>query len=300
VAEATAIIEAEGLVRRYGRKVALDGVDLAFRRGEGVTAILGANGAGKTTFVHCALGLVRPSRGRLTVFGGRPGTLANRRRIGAMLQDTDLPGGLTAREHIELFAAYYPDPVPTAELLELCEITPFAGRRYAKLSGGQKRRVQFALAIVGRPELIFLDEPTTGLDIDARRILWTTIRRLTEGGTAVVLTTHYLEEADALADRIVVFGDGHVLADAPTAEIRNRVGGALIRCVTRLDPPALARLPQVVRAEMSGRYVEILTADAPTTLRALLAADDEVADLTVTKPALEDAFRALTGGGEPA
>ncbi|MEM9234096.1 MAG: ABC transporter ATP-binding protein, partial [Pseudomonadota bacterium] len=193
------VISAEGVVRSYGTKRALDGVDLSFAAGGGITAILGPNGAGKTTFVHCALGLVKPSRGRLSILGGRPGSLANRRRIGAMLQDANLPDLLTPREHITLFASYYENPIDREELIALCDLGGFADKLYKKLSGGQKRRVQFALSLVGQPDLIFLDEPTTGLDIDARRILWSTIRQLTDTGTSVILTTHYLEEADALA-----------------------------------------------------------------------------------------------------
>ncbi|WP_158548508.1 ABC transporter ATP-binding protein [Parvularcula marina] len=289
-----AAIEAQGLVRTYGAKRALDGVDLTIPAAGGITAILGPNGAGKTTFVSCALGLVPLSKGRLRIFGGKPGTLANKRRIGAMLQDSDLPALLTAREHITLFSSYYPNPMGTEELLELCEITPFADKLYKKLSGGQKRRVQFALAVVGQPELIFLDEPTTGLDIDARRVLWKTIRRLTETGSSVILTTHYLEEADALADRIIVFNEGQVIADAPTDEIRNAVGGAVIQCVTGISEADILAMPAVLSVGQSGRFTDIMSSDAPATLRVLLAADPSLTDLTVKKPTLEDAFLDLT------
>ena len=291
----SAAIVAQGLSRRYRATRALDGIDLSIDGGGGITAILGPNGAGKTTFVHCVLGLVRPSDGQLQVFSGSAGSMANRRRIGAMLQDTDLPDLLTPREQLALFASYYPNPMPTDELIGLCEITPFADKLYKKLSGGQKRRVQFALALIGRPGLIFLDEPTTGLDIDARRILWTTIRKLTETGASVVLTTHYLEEADALADRIIVFGQGKVIADDTAEAIRGRVGGAVIRCATTLEEGAIATMPAVTSVRRTGRYVDVGSTDAPSTLRAFLAADSGLSDLTVTKPTLEDAFVQLTG-----
>ena len=292
------VISSEQVVRSYGSKRALDGVDLDLNAGDGITAILGPNGAGKTTFVNCCLGLTPTSKGRLRVFGSRPGSLMNRRRIGAMLQNTDLPELLTAREHITLFASYYPNPMTTDECLTLCEIERFADTSYKKLSGGQKRRVQFALSLVGRPDLIFLDEPTTGLDIDARRVLWTTIRQLADTGTSVILTTHYLEEADALAERIVLIDGGRVVADAPTQDIRDAVGGAVIQCVTRLDDAFLESLPAVRSVNRSGRFVEILSADTPSTLRALLDADQDLQELTVRKPSLEDAFVELTQAKE--
>ncbi len=291
-------IEAHGLTKSYGAKRALNGVDLAFQTG-GVVALLGPNGAGKTTFIDCALGLAQPSSGRLRLFGMKPGELATRRRIGAMLQDADLPDTLTPREHLSLFASYYPDPSPVDDVIALCELGDFATKRYGKLSGGQKRRVQFALAVVGRPDIVFLDEPTTGLDAQARQGVWRTVRSFSEAGTLVILTTHYLEEADALADRIVLLDQGHVIADASAADIRNRIGGALIRCETKLDDGALRDMPAVISVARSGRFADILTEDAPYTLRALLVSDETLSDLTVAKPSLEDAFAALTGAAQP-
>ena len=290
---ANPVVRAKNLSKHYAGKPALDGLDLTLRA-TGVTAILGANGAGKTTFIRCALGLTASSSGELSVFGQRPGCDTSRRRTGVMLQEADLPDLLTAREHLTLFASYYPNAMSVDDAIATCELGAFADKRYKALSGGQKRRVQFALAVIGRPDLLFLDEPTTGLDGEARRALWDTVRKLAGSGTSIVLTTHYLEEADALADRIVILKDGRVLADAPTADIRRAVGGALVRCVTTLDASAASKLAGARSAQRSGRFTEILTADTAATLRALLDVDPAPQDLTVTKPSLEDAVSDLS------
>ncbi|MEO1576411.1 MAG: ABC transporter ATP-binding protein, partial [Pseudomonadota bacterium] len=282
------VVDADQLVKRFGDTVALDQLSLRIRP-RGITAILGANGAGKTTFIRCVLGLTRPDEGALRVFGQTPGSDISRGRTGVMLQDADLPDLLTAREHLSLFASYYPAAMSVAEAIDACDIAAFADARYKTLSGGQKRRVQFALAVIGRPSLLFLDEPTTGLDGDARRALWSTVRQLADNGTAIVLTTHYLEEADALADHIVILKDGRVLTEAPTQDIRNAVGGALIRCTTTVSETRAGRFVGVRSARMRGRYLELLTRDAPATLAELLAEDAAPQDLTVSKPSLEEA-----------
>ncbi|MEL6111380.1 MAG: ABC transporter ATP-binding protein [Pseudomonadota bacterium] len=286
-------IEATGLTRSFGQTDALAGIDLSIAR-SGITAILGANGAGKTTFINCALGLLPKSGGQLSVFGGAPGSAHNRQRTGVMLQDADLPDQLSAREHLDLFASYYRDPLSVEEGLDLCALTEFSTKPYGSLSGGQKRRVQFALAVIGQPDLIFLDEPTTGLDAEARRGLWATIDNLAGQGRSIVLTTHYLEEADALADRILVFNRGRVIADGSPTEIREAVGDALIKCVTTLGAETIQRMPAVRAARLSGRYTEIISLDAAKTLTALLPADPSITDLTVSKPSLEDAFLDIT------
>lgn len=286
-------ISASNLTRRYGKTQALAGINLEIAR-TGITAILGSNGAGKTTFINCALGLVPKSGGALKVFDAKPGAMRNRRRTGVMLQDADLPHELSATEQITLFSSYYPIPLPLDEVIEICNLGDFATKPYGKLSGGQKRRVQFALAIVGQPDLVFLDEPTTGLDAEARRGLWAIIHGLADQGRAIVLTTHYLEEADALADRIIVFHHGQVIADGSPPQIREAVGGALIRCITILDDSALDRLPGLRSHRRSGRYVEIITSDATLTLATMLKIDPQLSELTVTKPSLEDAFLDIT------
>ena len=293
MADAATMIQAQQLSRFYGKSQALCDVSLDIS-GPGVLALLGPNGAGKTTFVSAALVLVPPSKGQLKVFGQKPGSRSARLRIGVMMQDGDLADLLTAREQIALFASYYPNPRPVDEVIALCGLEAFADKRYGKLSGGQKRRVQFALALVGRPELLFLDEPTTGLDIEARRSLWALVRKAADEGARVILTTHYLEEADALADRVVVLRDGSVIADDTAAGLRDAVGGALIRCETGATDADLINLPQVRRARRSGRYAELISANAVETLKALFQTDPGLSDLTVRQPTLEEAFDALT------
>lgn len=287
-----AIIEASGLIKTYGRTRALDGLTLSIT-GAGVLALLGPNGAGKTSFVNAALGLIRPTKGELRLFGAKPGSRPVRQRIGVMMQDADLPDRLTARELIGLFASYYPHPHPVEVIIERCDLGAFADARYGRLSGGQKRRVQFALALIGDPELIFLDEPTTGLDTDARRGLWEIVRGAADQGAQVILTTHYLEEADALADRVAVIHQGRIIADDDAAALRAKVGGSVIRCATPMPLDQLKALPQVRQARRSGRFAELVAADAVAPLKALFDLDATVTDLTVHTPSLEDAFDAL-------
>ena len=252
-----------GVTHRYGKTVALDGLDLEIRRGE-VLAVLGPNGAGKTTAISLLLGSLPVQRGTVQVFGSNPGDQAVRLRRGAMLQVSGVPDTLTVGEHLELFCGYYPAPLPVSRLLAMAGLEHLGGRRFGRLSGGQKQRVMFALALAGDPELVFLDEPTTGLDVEARRSLWREIRELKAGGRTAVLTTHYLEEADALADRIAVIHQGRVIADGTPAEVKSRTADRRVRCITRVGRDEVAALPGVVRVESSGRHLEILTARRKT------------------------------------
>ena len=288
-----------GVTHRYGNVVALDQVDVEVRRGE-VLAVLGPNGAGKTTAISLLLGSLPVQTGRATVFGLRPGAPEVRIRRGAMLQISGIPNTLTVSEHIDLFRAYYPAPLPASRLLAMAGLEALAGRRFGKLSGGQKQRVLFALALCGDPELVFLDEPTAGLDIEGRRSLWEEIRRLGETGRTAVLTTHYLEEADALADRVVVIHRGRVIAQGTPAAIKSRTAARLVRCVTRVPAERATLLPGVVRTETRGRYLEILASRPENLVRELLALDPELQDLTVVGAGLEEAFLALTREPDPA
>lgn len=285
-------------VKRYGATVALDGLDLEIE-GAGVTAILGPNGAGKSTAVGLMLGRLLPDAGDVRLFGLDPRDLRARRRVGAMLQSATLPPQLTVREQVSLFAGYYPDPLPVDGAIRLAGLDGLADRRCQALSGGQQRRVQFALAVVGRPALLVLDEPTVGLDLEARRALWSTVRDLVAGGTAVVLTTHHLEEAEALADRVVVIDRGRVLADDTAAGVKALVAARAIRCRTALSDAALAALPGVRSVARAGAGAVITSAEAERTLRALLTADPDLSDLTVTGATLEEAFVSLTDGAAP-
>lgn len=208
-----------GLHKNYGKIKALRGVDLEIRRGE-LVALLGANGAGKTTIVRTLLGLVCPDAGRATIFGGNPRDRATRARCGAMLQIARVPETLRVREHIELFSSYYRHPMTEREVIDATGLRGCERRLYGQLSGGQQRRLLFGLAICGNPDLLILDEPTVGLDVEARRALWNQIRGFLDAGRSVLLTTHYLAEAEALADRVAVIHHGAVVATGTTAEIR--------------------------------------------------------------------------------
>ena len=293
-------VQARGLLRRYGAVTALAGVDLDIQAGR-VTTLLGPNGAGKSTLVGLVLGRLRADAGTLQVGGHAPGSLAARRLTGAMLQAAALAPQLTVREHVALQSGYYADihadthadtdtgARPLADTLALAGLQDLATRRYEALSGGQQRRVQFALALCGRPRVLVLDEPTAGLDADSRRALWQAVRALADEGAAVLLTTHLLDEADALADRVVLLAGGRVVADGTPGEIRSRVAARSVRCLTALPLAQLRALPGVTAAEPRGRHVALRTLAAETTLRALLAADPSLAELEVTGTSLEDA-----------
>ena len=293
LANSAPLAELRRVTKRYGATVALDDVDLAARPGE-VLALLGPNGAGKTTAVHLMLGLLRPTSGEARLFGHDPRATSAKMRVGTMLQISGVPATLTVREHLRSFAAYYPAPLPIDHVLELAGLSDVAPKQYGKLSGGQKQRVHFALALVGNPDLLFLDEPTTGLDVASRRAFWEQVRSFLHGGRTVVLTTHYLEEADALADRVVVLDHGRVLAEGTPAAIKSRAAGRRVRAITRLAASDLALLPGVVHVRRAGAFTELLTTEAEATMRELLQRDPGLTDLEVTGASLEEAFLALT------
>ena len=288
----TPAVSARGLARRYGATTALAGLDLDLPRGR-VTALLGPNGAGKSTFVDLVLGRGRPDAGTVAVFGHAAGSDAARARTGAMLQSAALAPQLTVREHLELHAGYYADAYSPDVVLEATGLGELAGRRYDRLSGGQQRRTQFALAIVGRPDLLVLDEPTVAMDADARAALWSIVRGAAAEGAAVLLTTHLLEEAEALADDVALLAGGRLIAHGAPAEMRARVGHRRVRCATALTTDALERLPGVRAVQAAGRHRVLQTVAAEDTLRALLAADARVADLEVGGASLEDAIQDL-------
>lgn len=288
-----AVASLAGVVKRYGVLTALDGLDLMLHRGE-LLALLGPNGAGKSTAISLLLGLVRADAGRVELFGRDPQDIAARRRVGVMLQSATLPATLSVSELLRLTMSYYPEPRTLQETAELAGVTDLLKRRYAALSGGQQRRVQSAMALCGRPELLFLDEPTVGMDIDARQKLWAAIRGLVAEGCAVVLTTHYLEEAEALAQRVVVLAKGRVLSDGSVDALRSKVALTRIRCVTDLDAAAIAHWPHVAAVEHDRSGLTIRT-DAPeNVLRRLLDADPALSGLEVLRAGLAEAFTELT------
>jgi ABC-2 type transport system ATP-binding protein len=289
----TTIASVARVSKSYGSVQALTDVDFTIRAGE-VVALLGPNGAGKSTLVRLLLGLASPTKGSVTVFGEDPKGPASRERVGAMLQVGGVPSTMKVREHIDLFSSYYPAPLSMAEVVEMAGLQGIEGRQFGELSGGQKQRVLFALALCGDPDLLFLDEPTVGLDVEARRSFWEQIRGLVARGKTVLLTTHYLEEADALADRVVVINKGSIVAEGTPETIKAGTASKRIRCVTQLGLGTIERMNGVVSTRYDREAVEIQTASAEATLRELLAADSELMGLEVSNAGIEEAFLALT------
>jgi ABC-2 type transport system ATP-binding protein len=290
----TPIVELQGARKRYGAVDALHGIDLRIDRGE-VVALLGPNGAGKTTSISLMLGLRRPTAGRVRLFGLDPGDRRARSRTGVMLQESGVPGTLTVRELVDLFRAYYPRPLPAARAIGLAGLADKAGARVSQLSGGQRQRLYFALAVCGDPEVLFLDEPTVGMDVEARQAFLASMRELAAAERTIVLTTHYLDEADALARRIVVIDHGVVIADAAPADIKARMPSKRMRFRTAgtLDEAALEGLP-VTAVERTGDHVRLLSAEQEAVLRELFRRGVVLSDLEVAGADLEEAFLALT------
>jgi ABC-2 type transport system ATP-binding protein len=287
------LAELSGVSKRYGSVVALDGMDLQVRSGE-LLAVLGPNGAGKSTAISLMLGLQRPDKGEAWLIGQSPLTLEARRGVGVMMQDVALSPELRVREQIELVASYYPDPLSPDEAMSMTRTTEFSKRPYGKLSGGQKRQVQFAMAVVGRPRLMFLDEPTVGLDISSREGMWAALRELVHAGVSIVLTTHYLEEAECLADRVVVLAKGRVVAAGTVSEIRAVVGHKRIACTTALSPEVVASWPGVQSASRERGRLQIVAGDAEIVVKRLVAEDGNFQDLEVHRAGLAEAFTELT------
>ena len=277
--------------RRYGDVLALDRVSLDVPAGQ-LVGLLGPNGAGKSTLVNLLTGVRRPTSGRVELCGGDPRDPARRRGLGVTPQETGLPSALRVGEVVDFVRAHFPDPLGRDELLDRFGLADLVRRQTGGLSGGQRRRVAVALAFVGRPRIVFLDEPTTGLDVDARRALWDGIRRFHADGGTVVLTSHYLEEVEALAERVVVIGSGRVLVDDTVAAVRGLVA---VRRVSLTSGVPLPDLPGVVGTERDGDRTHLLTADADRLVRDLVTHRVAFADLEVRPTSLEEAFLTLTG-----
>ena len=282
------------VTKRYGAVTALDEASFAVGRGETV-ALLGPNGAGKTTAVNLLLGLARADGGSVELFGDSPSAAVAAGRVGAMLQKGALLEGATVGELIALVRALYPAPMGTADVLELAGLGDLAGRRVDRLSGGQTQRVRYAMAIAGHPELLFIDEPTAAMDVESRLAFWQGMKELAARGTTVLFATHYLEEADDNADRIVVLLRGRVVADGPGAAIKAKAGAKRVRAtIAPQHDPLLAALPGVSALTRHGDSVQLDTADADATARALFASGIEVHDIEIAGAGLEAAFLALT------
>jgi ABC-2 type transport system ATP-binding protein len=291
-------VRLDGLVKSFaspqGRVHAVRGVDLEIAAGETV-ALLGPNGAGKSTVIDMLLGLLAPDSGDVELFGRAPAAAVQHGAVGAMLQTGGLIMSLSVRELLTMMASLYPSPLGVDEVLRMTGTDEFAGRRTEKLSGGQTQRVRFAMAILSNPQLLVLDEPTVALDVEARHAFWTTMRGIAAEGRTVLFATHYLEEADAYADRIVVMSAGRVVADGPPNEIRAMAGTKVLRATVpggRLEQ--LERLPGVKSAEARGSAFVLRCADSDAAIRALLAAHPDAHDIEIGGAGLEEAFLELT------
>lgn len=293
VSRATVVAGVHNLCKRFGKQVALENLNLEVCTGE-LLALLGPNGAGKTTLVRILLGLTRPDSGRAVVFGTTPGLRRVQTRIGTMLQVGRVPETLTVAEHIDLFSSYYPQPLPLKETLEIAALTEIKDRKFGELSGGQKQRALFGIAICGNPDLLFLDEPTVGLDVEARRLMWRQIRIFVNQGKTVLLTTHYLNEADELADRVVVLDKGRLIAEGTPADLKARAVGKKIRCTSKLSVEEVQRIPGVVSVMADRNRLELQVSAAEPVVRCLFELDSQLTDLEVVNAGLEAAFLALT------
>jgi len=287
-------IELRGVCKSFGAVQVLRDVDVAVRQGE-VVALLGPNGAGKTTAISIMLGLRAPTTGTAKLLGLDPHDLRARSGCGVMLQDSGTPLSLTVRELVDLFRSYYPRPLPAAQVIAMVGLEEKAKARIGTLSGGQRQRLYCALAVCGDPAVIFLDEPTTSLDVEARRAFWAQMRDFVREGKTVLLTTHYLEEADALADRVVVIDHGRVIADTTPTALKARVAGKRVSfdLSQPLDAAAFSGLA-VRHLELTSHRATFLSSAPEDVLRALFARGTTLHNLEVVGAGLEDAFLSLT------
>ena len=292
-------IQLQGLTKTFrtpqGPVRAVRGIDVSIAPGETV-ALLGPNGAGKSTAIDMLLGLLPPDSGTVSLFGMTPADAVKQGAIGAMLQTGSLIRDLSVRELVAMMASLFPNPFGVDEVLELTAIDDIAGRRVHKLSGGQTQRVRFAIALVSNPDLLVLDEPTVAMDVESRHAFWTTMRRFASSGKTVVFATHYLEEADTYADRIILMARGEIVADGPATEIKATVGLRTIRAtLPNADLPALGALPGVTHVETRGEAIILNCSDSDTAIRALLPAYPQARDIEISGAGLEQAFLQLTG-----
>ncbi|WP_051116257.1 ABC transporter ATP-binding protein [Amycolatopsis nigrescens] len=291
---AGAAVHLTGLRKHYGDVHAVDGIDLSIAPGE-VVALLGPNGAGKSTTVDMILGLSKPDTGEVTVFGSSPAEAVAEGAIGAMLQGGALVDDLTVREMVAMVASLHRAPLPVSEALRGAGVAELANRRANKLSGGQKQRVRFAVALVSDPDLLVLDEPTAAMDVGTRHEFWKSMYTYTESGRTVLFATHYLEEAEEFADRVVLMRAGRIVADGSVAEVRALSGGRTVRAVVPgADRATIAGLPAVREFDLRGDRVALSSADSDVTLRALLARFDNAYDIEISAIGLEGAFLSLT------
>jgi len=296
-ANSKTLVSVENISKSFGKTSALVNVDLEVYEGE-ILSVLGPNGAGKTTLISMMLGRISPTKGRIRLLGHSPGEVSLKRQCGAMLQVARLPDMTSVKEYIELFQSYYGNPMGYSEIVKVAGLSNIENKLSNNLSGGQKQRLLFALSICGNPKLLFLDEPTVGLDISARHSLWKSISKLKKNGTSVILTTHYLEEADQLSDRIVMLNNGRVIKVGTPTEIKTQVQSKTIRftCAAKLDRlNEFQSIKKVLEKPIAdGRFCYDIQSNRPVeTLRRLFDFPHEISELTVSGAALEDAFLIL-------
>lgn len=282
----------QNLTCNYKTQTVLDNISVELGLNEVVT-VLGPNGAGKTTLIKTILGRKKIQQGQVQVFGNAPGTPLSKRQIGVMLQVAALPQLITVKEHIELFRSYYCHPLSLEDVLNITDIGDLRNKRSGQLSGGERQRVLFALALCGNPKLLVLDEPTVGMDIMSRRQLWEVVRELKKRGVCVLLTTHYLEEADTLSDRIIVLNKGKIIKQGSPQSIKQELVHQTIKCNGHISECEIANLPAVVASKQNDNNIHITTSDATQTLRGLFNQTNSISNLTVSDASLEEAFVAI-------
>ncbi|MEK3732649.1 ABC transporter ATP-binding protein [Paenibacillus sp. FSL M8-0334] len=292
------VAELKQVTKTFGGKRAVDQVSFTIHRGS-ITAILGPNGAGKSTAISMMLGLASPSEGEVLLLGQNPRSLEVRQQIGAMLQEVSVMDGLRTREVIQLIRGYYPNPLPMDEIVRLSGLTPEELKQWAvKMSGGQKRKLIFALAIAGNPELLFFDEPTVGLDTTARRTFWNTAKQLAERGKTILFTTHYLQEADDIAERVLLFNQGRVIADGDPKDIKARLTRRALSFISDQKPESIRELlPHTLGITdlfVEDGRIHIVTDDTDGTLSVLYREGVVMRDIRIEQGSLDEAFSQLT------
>ncbi|MBD2860397.1 ABC transporter ATP-binding protein [Paenibacillus sp. IB182363] len=288
-------IESKQLVKQFGAFRAVDGMDLRLESGK-ISALLGPNGAGKTTAISMMLGMLKPTSGEIRVLGQLAGSPELRERVGAMMQDARAADGLTVREVLQLLRSYYRNPLPLDRLLDVSGLHGEAMKRASSLSGGQRRRLAFAQSLAGNPQLLLLDEPTVGMDVEARIRFWETIRELADQGTTVLLTTHHLEEADNVADHIAVLAAGRIIAEGTPGELKVKASLRTVsfRAASMPHEHELLQLPGVEKVDSRGSRIRLYVRNADLVLPELLRTGWGVTDIEVQSASLEDAFRSIT------
>lgn len=289
-------VRVDGVTRRFGAVLAVDNVSLRAGHGETI-ALLGPNGAGKTTTISMLLGLSAPDSGRIEIFGAAPGSATAHANVGAMLQDGGMMPGVLVGELLAMVRSLYAAPLALNEVVEIAQLDGLEKRRVDRLSGGQSQRLRLAMALVGDPRLLILDEPTAAMDVETRRGFWRAMEGFTARGRTILFSTHYLEEADVAADRIVMMARGRVVADGTPSAIKDSVGLRVIRfSIEHAGIAGLEKLPGAVSAAAHGNRVELRCSNSDSALRALIATRPDAYDIEVAGIALEDAFITITDG----